>query len=101
MHPPPIPITGISIWLAPFPSVAPPPLPHCTNKPASQPTNPLQAVASGLFWYLENTVEKTLKWLYPTAPHRADDWLSQEIYRAACDIGAVEVRAQSGSGNVR
>lgn len=22
------------------------------------------------------------QWLYPTAPHRADDWLAQEIYRS-------------------
>ena len=34
-----------------------------------------------LFWYLELSIGKTLKWLYPTAPDRADAWLAEEIYR--------------------
>lgn len=42
----------------------------------------MQAVAGGLFWYLERTIPGTLKWLYPSAPERADEWLAEEIYRA-------------------
>lgn len=34
-----------------------------------------------LFWYLEGSIGKTLKWLYPTSPDRADEWLANEIYR--------------------
>jgi hypothetical protein len=33
--------------------------------------------------YLEGSIAKQLKWLYPTAPERADTWLEQEIFRWA------------------
>ncbi|KXZ45010.1 hypothetical protein GPECTOR_59g617 [Gonium pectorale] len=42
----------------------------------------VSAVSSALFWYLERTVPSTLKWLYPTNPAKADEWLQQEILRA-------------------
>jgi len=57
------------------------------------PTWVVQAVSSGLFWYLERTVPGTLKWLYPTAPQRTEGWLATEISRAAADIGSVAVFA--------
>jgi hypothetical protein len=31
--------------------------------------------------YLQNSIAKQLKWLYPTNPQAADKWLKQEIYR--------------------
>jgi hypothetical protein len=34
--------------------------------------------------FLEGSIAKQLKWLYPTAPERADTWLEQEIYRWVC-----------------
>ncbi|KAG2443194.1 hypothetical protein HYH02_009271 [Chlamydomonas schloesseri] len=51
----------------------------------------VSAVSSALFWYLERTVPSTLKWLYPTNPAKADEWLATEILRAAGDSGAVDV----------
>jgi hypothetical protein len=36
--------------------------------------------------YLQNSIGKQLKWLYPTNPQNADKWLEQEIYRW---VGAV------------
>eukprot|EP00983_Pelagomonas_calceolata_P092361 1157654-Pelagomonas_calceolata.AAC.4 len=53
----------------------------------------LQLITNALFWYLERTIPGTLKWLYPTAPDRADKWLAEEIYRSACDSGSVAVFA--------
>lgn len=35
----------------------------------------------GLMAYLQNSIGKQLKWLYPTNPQNADKWLEQEIYR--------------------
>lgn len=35
----------------------------------------------GLMAYLQNSIGKQLKWLYPTNPAAADKWLEQEIYR--------------------
>lgn len=43
------------------------------------------ALTAGLMAYLEGSIAGQLKWLYPTAPERADTWLEQEIFRAACD----------------
>ncbi|PNW74124.1 hypothetical protein CHLRE_13g586350v5 [Chlamydomonas reinhardtii] len=51
----------------------------------------VSAISSALFWYLERTVPSTLKWLYPTNPAKADEWLAAEILRAAGDSGAVDV----------
>lgn len=51
----------------------------------------VDSVSQALFWYLERTIPGTLKWLYPTTPQRADIWLAEEIYRAACDARAVDV----------
>ncbi|GLC43944.1 hypothetical protein PLESTB_000212500 [Pleodorina starrii] len=55
------------------------------------PAAVVSAVSSALFWYLERTVPSTLKWLYPTNPAKADEWLAQEILRAAGDSGAIDV----------
>ncbi|GIL75483.1 hypothetical protein Vretimale_8119 [Volvox reticuliferus] len=51
----------------------------------------VSAVSAALFWYLERTVPSTLKWLYPTNPEKADEWLQREILRAAGDSGAIDV----------
>ncbi|GAX72694.1 hypothetical protein CEUSTIGMA_g150.t1 [Chlamydomonas eustigma] len=51
----------------------------------------VQLISRALFWYLELTIARTLKWLYPTNPDRADEWLGTEIFRAACDLGSLEV----------
>lgn len=34
-----------------------------------------------LMMYLQSSIGKQLKWLYPTNPAHADKWLEQEIYR--------------------
>ncbi len=44
-----------------------------------------------LFSFLEGSVEKQLKRLYPVRPERADAWLAGEIARAATDPGALGV----------
>eukprot|EP00878_Enallax_costatus_P031525 GHUV01034477.1.p1 GENE.GHUV01034477.1~~GHUV01034477.1.p1 ORF type:complete len:206 (+),score=38.56 GHUV01034477.1:194-811(+) len=46
-----------------------------------------------LMMYLQNSIGKQLKWLYPTNPDNADEWLEQEIYRAASDSRAADVFA--------
>lgn len=51
----------------------------------------VKAVSQLLFLYLELTIKSTLKRLYPTNPAAADEWLADEIYRAACDGGALAV----------
>jgi len=51
----------------------------------------VQLLSRSLFLYLELSIGRTLQWLYPTNPVRADKWLGDEIYRAACDPGALEV----------
>lgn len=48
-------------------------------------------ISWGLLLYLENSIAKTLKWLYPNNPSNADEWLGDEIYRAACDPRSAEV----------
>ncbi|EFJ50097.1 hypothetical protein VOLCADRAFT_89124 [Volvox carteri f. nagariensis] len=61
---------------------------------AGRPAPPallVSAISSALFWYLERTVPSTLKWLYPTNPAKADEWLEREILRAAGDSGAIDV----------
>jgi hypothetical protein len=42
-------------------------------------------VSMGLMTYLERQIPSTLKRLYPGNPENADEWLAEEIYRAACD----------------
>eukprot|EP00873_Tetraselmis_striata_P041449 jgi/Tetstr1/461713/TSEL_000607.t1 len=44
-----------------------------------------------LISYLETSIGKTLGNLYPTNPLAADSYLADEIYRAACDPGALGV----------
>ena len=56
----------------------------------------MQVVSRLLFWYLEGTIAKTLKWLYVTNPARADAWLAEEIFRAACDPGALQAAGADG-----
>lgn len=48
-------------------------------------------VAWGLFVFLEGSVAKTLKWLYPARPQQADEWLAYEIARAAADPRSLDV----------
>ena len=51
----------------------------------------VEAASRALFAYLELSIGRTLKRLYPTAPHQADEWLASEIGRAAADPGALAV----------
>ena len=51
----------------------------------------VEAVSRALFLYLELSIAKTLKKLYPSNPDAADDWLAGEIGRAAKDPGALAV----------
>ena len=44
-----------------------------------------------MFAYLELSIGRTLKRLYPTNPAAADEWLAGEIGRAASDPGALSV----------
>ncbi len=55
------------------------------------PTHPAPAPLQALFAFLEGSVERQLKRLYPIRPDRADAWLSGEIARAATDPGALGV----------
>jgi hypothetical protein len=57
----------------------------------SPPRWAVSLFSRGLFWYLESSIAGLLKKLYPTNPARADEWLRDEIFRAACDAGAIEV----------
>lgn len=41
--------------------------------------------------YLETSIARTLTRLYKGDPTNADEWLADEIYRAACDPGAIGV----------
>jgi pimeloyl-ACP methyl ester carboxylesterase len=48
----------------------------------SPPPSPVaSAISLGLLAYLERSIKPTLKWLYPTNPGAADEWLGDEIYR--------------------
>lgn len=51
----------------------------------------VEAVSRALFLYLELSIAKTLKKLYPSNPDAADEWLAGEIGRAAKDPGALAV----------
>ena len=51
----------------------------------------MEAVSRALFLYLELSIAKTLKRLYPSNPGAADEWLAAEIGRAARDPGALAV----------
>lgn len=51
----------------------------------------VSAFTAALLYYLERNIPATLKRCYPTAPERADDAISAEIFRAACDGGAAAV----------
>ncbi len=53
------------------------------------------AISAALLFYLERTIEGTLKWLYPTNPGNADKWLGDEIYRW---VWGVERVGSVGSG---
>lgn len=43
----------------------------------------VRLITMGLMAYLQNSIAKQLKWLYPTNPDNADEWLEREIYRCA------------------
>ena len=51
----------------------------------------VEAASRSLFLYLELSISRTLKRLYPTNPGAADAWLAGEIGRAAADPGALGV----------
>lgn len=60
--------------------------------PRSAPPEAFVAgLTAALLFYLERSIPETLRKCYPTAPHRADAWLAEEIYRASCDLGAPQV----------
>eukprot|EP00884_Botryococcus_braunii_P015481 jgi/Botrbrau1/2616/Bobra.145_1s0036.1 len=48
-------------------------------------------VSRGLFLYLERSIAPTLTKIYAVDPANADEWLAEEIFRAACDPGALGV----------
>lgn len=54
----------------------------------------VRATTFGLMAYLQNSIDKQLKWLYPTNPQNADKWLEQEIYRWGCSTASGHVKAQ-------
>ena len=66
-----------------------------TEDPSSSPSVPpkllVDAASQGLFLFLRTSVARTLTRLYPVAPGNADEWLGQEILRAAGDPGALGV----------
>ena len=51
----------------------------------------VEALSRGLFLYLQTSVPKTLKWLYPSRPAWADEFMQREIVRASADPGALKV----------
>lgn len=51
----------------------------------------VEVVSRALFLYLELSISRTLKKLYPSNPDAADAWLASEIGRAARDPGALAV----------
>jgi pimeloyl-ACP methyl ester carboxylesterase len=56
--------------------------PSQPDPPRSPPPALLaSAISFALLFYLERTIGSTLKWLYPTNPGNADEWLCGEIYR--------------------
>lgn len=66
-----------------------------TEDPSSSPSVPpkllVDAASQGLFLFLKTSVARTLTKLYPVVPGNADEWLGQEILRAAGDPGALGV----------
>ena len=72
-----------------------------TEDPSQAPTVPpkllVDAASQGLFLFLRTSVARTLTRLYPVAPGNADEWLGQEILRAAADPGALGVFRSSSS----
>ena len=70
----------------------PPTPPSQTTAPGKGPPKLLvDAASQGLFLFLRTSVARTLTRLYPVAPDNADEWLGQEILRAAGDPGALGV----------
>lgn len=51
----------------------------------------MDLLCKGLFLYLERDISGILKKCYPHHPDSADEWLTDEIYRAACDPNALDV----------
>eukprot|EP00208_Stichococcus_sp_RCC1054_P008027 CAMPEP_0206150500 /NCGR_PEP_ID=MMETSP1473-20131121/38333_1 /ASSEMBLY_ACC=CAM_ASM_001109 /TAXON_ID=1461547 /ORGANISM="Stichococcus sp, Strain RCC1054" /LENGTH=795 /DNA_ID=CAMNT_0053548005 /DNA_START=103 /DNA_END=2489 /DNA_ORIENTATION=+ len=58
---------------------------------APPPRLVIEGLSRGLFLFLERSIPYQLKRLYPGDPTNADEWLADEIYRAACDPGALGV----------
>jgi hypothetical protein len=50
-----------------------------------------QVLSRSLFLFLERSISRQLASLYKGDPSNADEWLADEIYRAACDPGALGV----------
>ena len=65
--------------------------------PAVPPKLLVDAASQGLFLFLRTSVARTLTRLYPVAPGNADQWLGQEILRAAGDPGALGVFRSAAS----
>ena len=64
------------------------------SMPPRKPPPPAWAVrafTAVLLAYLESNISPILKRVYPANPLRADPWLGEEIFRAACDPGAAAV----------
>ena len=68
-----------------------PPVDDPTKPPSVPPKLLVDAASQGLFLFLRTSVARTLTRLYPVAPDNADEWLGQEILRAAADPGALGV----------
>eukprot|EP00898_Chlorokybus_atmophyticus_P003492 jgi/Chlat1/4143/Chrsp27S04228 len=66
---------------------------HVTPRKPMIPKPMVMAITTGLFRYLEKRIEQTLRRCYPVNPAAVDDFLIEEIFRAACDAGAVGVFA--------
>mmetsp|Transcript_28751 Transcript_28751/g.80959 ORF Transcript_28751/g.80959 Transcript_28751/m.80959 type:complete len:730 (-) Transcript_28751:443-2632(-) len=66
-------------------------LPPEAPKPGKTPFWVADTVSKLLISYLESSIGSTLESLYPRNPKAADKYLADEIYRAACDPGAVGV----------
>lgn len=75
------------------PKFQPAPVSSVMPSPVSKgpPRFVVEAASRSLYFFLQRTVPRTLKRLYPTAPANAQGWLADEILRAASDPGALGV----------
>ncbi|CAK0783042.1 hypothetical protein CVIRNUC_006237 [Coccomyxa viridis] len=73
------------------PDYAPAPEDAPVNGKTGPPALVADVVSWGIFNFLERSIAKTLVRLYPISPAMADQWLVREIFRGACDPGALAV----------